>query len=170
MVYVYRDVRDVLISCYTWWRSSGESNLCKIPDHFNFKLFTDFIKGNIKFDKFEPNMVNQWEFDNGLLTDPTIFWKKHVEGYISSNDGRIYLIKYEDLKNKDKIKELGEKLKLKQKNKEINLVNSPVGYYLGSDTTIHDNNQKWKELLNNEEKEFFKQKVGEFLKKVGYDV
>lgn len=171
VLYIIRDVRDVLLSCYEWWNISNESMLSNIKPHFKGKTFDQFLRGKIEVPNFIQGMVTNKEHQSGIITDPVKFWEQHVKSYLHGvPKGKLVLFHYEDLKNLHMIKRLGKSLNLKLKTGLLLPlpVNIKVGYSLDAGTEIFDNTQKWKKVYNDEQIEYVNGKVGDFLELIGY--
>ena len=80
-IYIQRDVREVLTSCFIWWRYSGESKVCGIAPSFQNLNIQQYIRGKAKLDWFAPDEgnVRQWEVDQGMFSSPVDFWADHVQ-------------------------------------------------------------------------------------------
>ena len=171
VVYVVRDGRDVLSSCYTWWNLSGESQNANIYPTFKPCTFKEYIEGKIKIPNFNEDMVKKWEMDLGLISDPIDYWMKHVQSYLHSGDSRVVIYSYESLKTGRLIKKLGRMLRLEQRHPHITPVNKIVGYYIGPERKqIKNNNCKWKKEYSLSELRIFNKHAGEFLKELDYKV
>jgi len=82
-IYIFRDGKDVLASCYEWWRNSGESRVCKIQPSFENITFNEYLRGvDVPFYIHRPpGNVHPYEIQDGLLADPIGFWANHVLTY-----------------------------------------------------------------------------------------
>lgn len=166
-IYVIRDPRDCLLSCWTWWNNSNESLLSNIKQEVKNRKFKEYVKGLITIKNFEPLLVKQWEHDKGIINDPIKFWERHAKTYTDAEkeEGGIMIVRYEDLRKPEKIKQIGEWLSLKQRNKKITPITKPVGYFI-SNHPEHEkeiiegkNTDKWKTVFDQELKNVFKQKI-----------
>lgn len=157
ILYVVRDPRDVMLSCWEWWRGSNEGYQSYITHEVLQHTFEDYIAGEIYVSNFREFMVKQWEMDHGLICNPLKFWKMHVRSYIENiNPGKVIVFKYEDIKNSEAMQKLGQILGLKQKFDNIINLNHPVGYFMGNKKRIGSNSGKWKDKMSKEELECFK--------------
>lgn len=96
-IYIARDGRDVLASCFEWWKSSGESQVCHISQNFQNVSFSQFLKGVTvsDFRPAPPGNVTKDEVRNGMFSDPIAYWYNHVIYGIF--DVGLTWIKFEDL-------------------------------------------------------------------------
>ncbi|MCP3684493.1 MAG: sulfotransferase domain-containing protein [bacterium] len=166
IVYVLRDGRDVMLSCFQWWQKSKEAWGNNIIGSMHNKKFIEFLQG-IEVPDFKEDVIKQWEMDAGMLSDPIMYWMNHVRSYLPQKD--VIVIKYEDLKNREKVIELGKKLGLKMKTSDVRFVNQAVGYYIGGSRQILDNTNKWKRFYSSAELKAFNDRCGDFNHNLGYD-
>lgn len=168
-VYIIRDIRDVLCSCYRWWTLSGESRISGIRDDFQDYSFDDYVGGKVKIkefiDKDGKGGVGKWDMDRRLISDPISHWINHVESYENEN---IPIVRYEDLKQDTKgvVIRLWKELDLTPKMnlfRRVIEIDRPVGYmpYKGRSGT-------WKEYFTEELEEYVWDRIGEKLEKFGY--
>lgn len=101
ILYIVRDGRDVLNSCYHWWKVSGESRVCGVKPSFKKLPFSKYIRG-IEVPGYKPHVnangdtnISIREIETGLFSDPIRFWKRHVVTAIY--DFNLPFVRYEDL-------------------------------------------------------------------------
>lgn len=130
VVGIIRDGRDVLTSCYHWWRESGESEVCGIKRSFEGVTFARYLNG-IKTPHFEPHPpgnVSESEIKKGLLDRPITYWVNHTHNAFYKLP--IICVYYEDLVlDPEKPMHTISKylnIPIKEKPKPIE---EPVGYY-----------------------------------------
>lgn len=99
VIYIVRDGRDVLTSCYYWWKTSGESRVCHIQEAFDTLSFAEYLRG-IDVPTFTPHIspngevnVKTSEVEDGIFRTPINFWKDHA---LSAHD-KYPVVRYEDL-------------------------------------------------------------------------
>lgn len=121
VVYIIRDGRDTLTSCYYWWKTSGESRVCHIQEAFDTLSFSDYLRG-IEVPTFTPHIspngetnVKSIEVERGMFKTPISFWKQHV---LSAHD-KYPVVRYEDLLSDpvETITSLGRAMQLKVRRK-----------------------------------------------------
>ena len=85
-IYLVRDCRDVLVSCYYYWKKGGSP---RTEIHGTMKwhpiTFSEFIRGKLKLDYLPEGWID-------YAQDPINFWIKHVEWA-----DKMCTVKYEDL-------------------------------------------------------------------------
>lgn len=93
-IYMVRDIRDVLVSNYYWWKKTGESWALGVRKQFeNYNIsMPEFIRGTkvkpLNTDKADGSSVKDY------FQDPVEFWAKHIY----SAKGKIPIVRFEDLK------------------------------------------------------------------------
>jgi len=93
-VYIVRDPRDMLTSCWWWWNTSGEARRSGIAAAIQHFTPSQYIRGEVEVSNitFKGGII-QKHIDGMILSDPVGRWIEHVRGYI----GKIGIIRYEDL-------------------------------------------------------------------------
>ena len=79
-IYIVRDGRDVLVSCYNWWKNSGESHVCGIDKDFKNVSFSQYLRGVDvpSYRPHPPGNVSAFEVAQGMFSDPIGYWNNHV--------------------------------------------------------------------------------------------
>jgi hypothetical protein len=79
-VYIRRDMREVIVSCFFWWKYSGESRVCGIAPSFENLNISQYLRGEAKLENFvhDDGNVRQWEVDKGMFSDPIGFYNWHI--------------------------------------------------------------------------------------------
>ena len=98
-IYIFRDGKDVLASCYEWWRNSGKSRVCNIQPVFENITFSEYLRGidMPNFQAHPPGNVHPYEVQSGLFANPIRFWANHVLTYYSLG---LPFVEYEELLSK----------------------------------------------------------------------
>lgn len=92
-VYLLRDGRDVMVSCFFWWKESGESKVSGIAPGFKGVSFSYFLRGKVSFKfKLARGGVAPSEVEAGIISDPVGFWVNHTLAY-----AHLPMVRYEDL-------------------------------------------------------------------------
>lgn len=131
-VFIVRDIRAVLASCYVWWRESGESRASGVQQQFLKYSFEDFVKGKVKLDankiKIKKEIgVLKYDIERGVITNPVKAWIEHTESFLKTDMPKI---RYETLVQRpiDVMLYLQKKLKLTPKRSFYIAIDYPVGH------------------------------------------
>lgn len=168
-VYIIRDIRDVLCSCYRWWTLSGESKVSGIRNEFQEYDFEDYVKGKIEITEFidmdGKGGVGKWDMDRGLISDPIGSWLVHVDSY--EKEG-IPIIRFEDLKKEPEmvVRRLWRELDLTPTidiNQRVRKVERYVGYmpHKGESGT-------WKEYFTDDLEKYLWRRAKKVMMRYGY--
>ena len=167
IIYVYRDGRDTLTSCYHWWKTSGESRVCGIQPYFKDLSFSDYLKG-IEVPGFREHIspngnrnIMQLEVNRGLFRTPVSFWCRHIE---SCDTHANTSVKFESLINcPERVMERFSDIfewKMKRKAKKLNRL---VGYHPRKGKV----GDHWN-MFSAEDYVFFDNIAGALMKGLGY--
>jgi len=157
-LYLVRDGRDVLVSCYYWWKSTKGAGPA-----YQDKTFSDYLHG-LSVDELLYYDLNYHDVE--LWLDPIMYWVKHVTGWLNFIDELdILLVKYEDLKLDlgRVMNEIESKLRLNKLKPNYIGVGSLVGH-APRKGIIGD----WKNHFNDADLNLFFDKAGEVMERLGY--
>ncbi len=156
-IYIVRDGRDVLTSCYYWHLKSGE-----VRDEWGWRMkerdwekFEEFLRSPI----FMHNNVTVRGAKN-----PIWYWKHHVRSWIRAG---VPWFRYEDLINDEKktLKRIGETLGLKvRKGAKFERFQKLVGFSPRKGI-IGD----WRNLFNVYDLKRFNGIAGDLMAELGYE-
>lgn len=162
-IYIVRDGRDVLTSCYCWWKDSGESEMSNIKKDFLKYGFSQYIRGQVEIPSYieAKTGTKKWDIEAGLFKDPIQRWIDHVESYY----GKFTFIKYEDLKTKpdETLTKIQEIIGAEPVKNPFVHVTNLVGLHPRKGV-VGD----YKNMFTKEDEEFFWEKAGKTMEKLGY--
>ena len=152
-VFLVRDGRDVLTSCYYWWKECRGSRT-----NFKSKTFSQYIRGENTVTAKQMELSNEFE---KMFTDPVGFWIEYNELWLEKKP----VVRFEDLKNNqvDVLDLIGKNFNLKMKTDSLESVNKLVGYSPRKGI-VGD----WRKHFNKEDNEFFWSKAEYIMNKLGY--
>jgi hypothetical protein len=167
VIYIVRDVRDVVISYYYW-----HLKMANYQNTFD-EFFDEFIEGKCAFQDWDNNVTSWIENKN-----------KIEKGFL--------LVKYEDLKQNtfEKLKDIADFLSLQRDDTEINSTiawasfenmrrieveqQSEVKRFKNSDHSIpfvrQGKSGSWKNTLTDKQKQICKKRFGKLLNELGYEI
>ena len=153
-VFVVRDGRDVLTSCYYWWKGCSGSRM-----GFKNKTFSQYIRGESPVTAKQMGLSDEFE---KMFTDPIGFWVEYSDSWFEKK----FTVRFEDLKNDQLgVLHLIEKeFNLKRKTTNLKNVNKLVGYSPRKGA-VGD----WKNHFREEDTNLFWSKAGHIMHKLGYE-
>lgn len=133
IIYIQRDVKDVFVSMYEYYKSSTNINYEGDLNTF----FNLFMKGDLLYDR----------------------WDTHIKSYKNSEHNNILFIKYEDLINnkRETILEIIKFLELTVNNKKIKNIIDVTKFDYMKNKIIKTN--YWKTLINANHPQFFRKGI-----------
>ena len=153
-VFVVRDGRDVLTSCYYWWKGCRGSRT-----NFKSKTFSQYIRGENPVTSKQMELSAEFE---KMFTDPIGFWIEYNECWFEKK----LVVRFEDLKNNqvDVLDQIGKEFNLKMKTNILESVNKLVGYSPRKGI-IGD----WKTHFSKDDEELFWSKAKHVMCRLGYE-
>lgn len=82
-IYVIRNPYEVMVSCFFWWKYSGESRISGIKQAFENLNLSEYLEGGAdktvkKTFKEVSGGPKEWEIGEGMFADPVKFWNTHT--------------------------------------------------------------------------------------------
>lgn len=158
-IYIVRDVRDVMVSCYIHLKYAKGYKWYNWIRKYNYEniTFDDFLKG--KLGKLPPINKKQRLF----WRDPILYWSKHTKAW----DILDIKIRYEDLINKPlkTLNYLSISLDLPLKNSEPRIIKNLVGRggYRGQENS-------WVNFFSYKNLKMVEKKAGKRMIELGYKI
>jgi hypothetical protein len=96
-----RDGRDIMVSCWHWWKESGESDLWNIKKGFQDVTFSQFLQGQTPQDivdraqRIYQKKNSRFAVDYRLITNPVESWVEFTSEYLN----HLPFVKFENLKD-----------------------------------------------------------------------
>ena len=170
VIYIVRDGRDVLNSCFHWWNDSGESRVCFIKDTFNQLSFSQYLRG-VEIPTYrekrdfvgQPTNVHPIEMQTGLFRDPIQYWIDHITHGIYVK--QYPWVRFENLVNNPErvMHVLSDVLNLKMA-RPPHRIDKLVGFHPRKGK-IGDH----KNLFTQDDLDYFEQRAGDLMTKLGYE-